>query len=85
MESPKTARTYKEFDLIPLPESVPELGIEAGTQGTIVDILAEGRLLTVDVSDDEGHTLDLIDVAVDPEPRVVGRWHLGESVESTEH
>lgn len=80
MAGSKTARTYKEFDLIPIPEHVPELGIEAGTRGTVVDILSDGTL-TVDISDEEGHTLDLIDVVADPEPRIVGRWHLNPAQE----
>lgn len=78
MSDSKAARTYKEFDLIPIPGHIPELGIEAGTKGTVVDVLSEG-MLTVDISDEEGHTLDLIDVVADPEPRIVGRWHLSGS------
>jgi hypothetical protein len=74
----ETRHTYRELEVVPLPDGVPELGIEAGTMGTIVDVLAEGRLVTVDVVDDDGCTLDLIDVYLEPEPHVVGRWRLGE-------
>ena len=71
---------YELLEVVPIPDVVPELGIEAGTTGTVVDVLDEGRLVTVDVSDDEGRTIDLINVRLEPEPRVVGRWHMGESL-----
>lgn len=71
--------TYKELEVVPIPDDVPDLGIEAGTMGTVVDVLAEGRLVTVDAVDESGRTLDLIDVYLEPTPYVIGRWHLGES------
>jgi hypothetical protein len=74
----QTRHTYKELEVVPIPDGLPELGIEAGTMGTVVDVLAEGRLVTVDVVDEEGRTLDLIDVYLEPAPHVIGRWRLNE-------
>jgi hypothetical protein len=31
--APKMRTTYKELDLVSIPEDIPELGIEAGTRG----------------------------------------------------
>lgn len=71
-------RTYKELDVIAIPEDVPEVGIKAGTLGAVVDVMPDGTLV-VDVVDKEtGRTIDMLYVAPEPEPRVVGRWHLGE-------
>lgn len=74
----ETRHTYRELEVVPIPDDVPELGIEAGAMGTVVDVLSEGRLVTVDVVDYNGRTLDLIDIYLEPEPHVIGRWHLGE-------
>ncbi len=70
--------TYKELEVVPIPDDVPALGIEAGTMGAIVDVLPEGRLVTVDAVDEDGRTLDLIDVYLEPAPHVIGRWRLNE-------
>lgn len=74
----QTKHTYAELEVVPIPDDIPELGIKAGTLGTVVDVLADGRLVTIDVLDDEGYTIDMIDVWLEPEPRVIGRWHVGE-------
>lgn len=71
---------YELLEVVPVPEDVPELGIEAGTTGTVVEVFVEALLVAVEVSDDEGRTIDLINVRLDPEPHVVGRWHFGESL-----
>lgn len=70
--------TYNELEVAPIPDAIPELGIEAGAMGTVVDVLSDGQLVTVDVVDEDGRTLDLIDVYLEPAPHVIGRWHPGE-------
>jgi len=65
------------LDVITIPEDIPEIDLKAGTKGAVVDIFPDGTLV-VDVVDEDGYTLDLIDIVIDPEPRVVGRWHVGE-------
>ena len=77
MEAKRTTKGYKELDIVPIPEDIPEIGLKAGTEGAVIDIMPDGTLL-VEVVDAAGHTRDVIYVAPSPEPRVVGRWHLGE-------
>ncbi|MGI8540596.1 MAG: DUF4926 domain-containing protein [Rubrobacteraceae bacterium] len=67
---------YRELDTIPIPEGVPEIGIAPGDIGTIVDMRKDGSF-TVEVVEDTGRTLDLLEMVADPEPRVTGRWHSG--------
>lgn len=76
MHEAKDIREYEELEVIELPSDVPDLGIRAGHPATIVDKSSDG-VLTVDVSDGEGRTLDLLDIATAPDLRVIGRWHLG--------
>jgi hypothetical protein len=64
---------YRELDTITIPEGVPEIGIEPGATGAIVDLLSDGSF-TVEVVSTTGETLGLIDMVADPEPRVVGTW-----------
>lgn len=70
-------KDYKELDIVAIPEDIPEIGIKAGVEGAVVDIMPDGTLV-VDVVDENGYTVDMIYVAPEPEPRVVGRWHVGE-------
>ena len=73
-----TARTYSELDTIAVPDDVPEAGIESGAVGTVVDVSPSG-ILSVEVSDERGATLEILDVQTEPELRVIGRWFTGES------
>jgi hypothetical protein len=61
--APKMRTTYKELDLVSIPEDIPELGIEAGTQGTVDTIYADGRGgqgLYVEVSRENGTTVGFV-------------------------
>lgn len=62
--SPKMRTTYKELDLVSIPEDIPELGIEAGTRGTIVTVYDDGRMLDVEVSREDGATIGFVDLRV---------------------
>ncbi len=70
--------TYRELDVIAVPEDVPEAGIKAGDQvGTIVDMT--GGILEVDVVEPEtGRTLDVLYLDPGPPLKIVGRWRLNE-------
>ncbi|MBA2712648.1 MAG: DUF4926 domain-containing protein [Rubrobacteraceae bacterium] len=72
----ETARKYRELDTIEVPEDVPEVGIESGAVGTIVDIAPSG-ILAVEVVEESGATVEILDVAPEPTPHVIGRWHVG--------
>ncbi len=60
----KTSATYRELEMVAIPESVPELGIEAGTMGTIATIYDDGRMLDVEVSREDGVTIGFVDLKV---------------------
>ncbi len=65
------------LDIIAIPDDIPEVGIRAGAEGAVVDVMPDGTLV-VDVVNEAGYTIDMIYIAPEPEPRVVGRWHVGE-------
>ena len=82
--TPKT-RTYKDLDVVAIPEDVPKLGVEAGDPGTVVLVYGdpEGRtLLHVAADRDDGTTAGFVDLEVvgedgDSSLRVVGYSTLG--------
>lgn len=61
---PRTRITYKELEMVAVPEDIPELGIEAGTMGTIVTVYDGGRMLDVEVSREDGTTVGFVDLEV---------------------
>jgi hypothetical protein len=61
---PKTHTTYEELQIVAIPEDVPELGIEAGTMGTISTVYDSGRMLDVEVSSEDGGTVGFVDLEV---------------------
>lgn len=62
---------YRELDLVPMPEAIPDLGIDAGFLGTVDHVYEGGRKADVEVSDDDGGTLGYVTISADPEPHVV--------------
>lgn len=67
---PKTRTTYRELDIVPIPENIPELGIEAGRQGTVDTVYADergGRGLYVEVSREDGTTVGFVQLEAEPE------------------
>lgn len=54
--------TYRELEMVAIPEDVPELGIKAGTMGTIATVYDEGRMLDVEVSREDGITVGFVDL-----------------------
>ncbi len=67
---------YRELDMVPLPEDIPELGIKAGYLGTIDHVYAvrdePGRGLYVEASRDDGSTIGFVQLEADEE----GAWHV---------
>jgi hypothetical protein len=61
---PKTRTTYEELEIVALPEDVPELGVEAGTTGTIVTVYESGRMLLVEIGCEDGTGAGLVDLEV---------------------
>ena len=62
--APKTRTTYEELEIVALPEDVPELGVEAGTTGTIVTVYEGGRMLLVEIGREDGTSAGLVDLKV---------------------
>jgi hypothetical protein len=72
MAQARDTRRYEELDVIEIPSDVPEIGVRAGERGTIVDM--SGDTLTVEVVAPSGKTRGIIDMVLNPHPRVVGTW-----------
>jgi len=60
--APKTRTTYEELEMVALPEDVPELGVEAGTEGSILTVYEDGRMLLVEIDREDGTSVGLRDV-----------------------
>ena len=73
----ETARKYSKPDTITVTDDVPGIGIASGSTGTVVDISSSG-VLAVEVSDERGAALEILDVKAEPELHVIGRWFVGE-------
>ena len=56
--------TYEELEIVDIPEDVPELGVEAGTMGTIVTVYEGGRMLLVEIGREDGTSVGLVDLEV---------------------
>ena len=69
-----TGESYKELDLVTIPEPIPELGIDAGFLGTIDHVYNGGRKADVELSDGDGITFGYVTVEADPEPHVVAYY-----------
>lgn len=61
---PKKRTIYEELEIIALPDGVPELGVEAGTTGTIVTVYEGGRMLLVESGCEDGTSAGLVDLEV---------------------
>ena len=48
----------KLFDIVTLKNDDPETGVKAGTEGTIVDVLGNGKTFTVEFFDEDGNTIE---------------------------
>jgi hypothetical protein len=62
--APRTRTTYKELETVAIPEDVPELGVEAGTTGTIITVYEGGRMLLVEIGREDGTSVGLVDFEV---------------------
>ncbi len=75
-------RTYSELDVVPVPEDVPDLGVEAGTAATVDTVYADGRMLSLEIGREDGSSAGFVDVEVEESGvlRVVGFSPIGESI-----
>jgi len=61
---------YRELDLVPIPEDIPELGVEAGRRGTVDHIYTGGqgnRGLYVELSREDGTTAGFVQLEAGPD------------------
>jgi hypothetical protein len=56
----KIHTTHKALDMVPIPESIPELDIEAGDLGVVDFVYDEGRGLHVEISRADGKTTGFV-------------------------
>jgi hypothetical protein len=74
----ETRTTYRELDLILIPEDIPELGIEAGTRGTVEKVYDDrrgGQGLYVEVSREDGTTVGFVQLET-PGPTGGDDWRV---------
>jgi hypothetical protein len=69
-----TGESYKELDLVAMPQPIPKLGVEAGFVGTVDHVYKGGRKADVELSNDEGVTFGYATIEADPEPHVVAYY-----------
>ena len=50
----------KLFDIVTLKNDDPETGVKAGTEGTIVDVLGNGKAFTVEFFDEDENTIHIL-------------------------
>ena len=58
----ETRITYRELEMVAIPEEVSELGIKAGAMGTIATVYNDGWMLDVEVSRENGATIGFVDL-----------------------
>lgn len=79
MASAKT-RTYRELDVVPVPEDIPEIGVRAGDEGTVDTVYDGGRMVSVEMSSGEGRSFAFVDLRLEGpagEPVVAGYTPIG--------
>lgn len=62
--TPKTHTTYRALDLVPIPEDIPELGVEAGNLGTVDFVYDDGRGLHVEIGREDGTTAGFVQLEI---------------------
>lgn len=67
MKDAKAKSTYKMLDVVRIPESIPEAGVEAGDVGVVDSVYHEGEMLLVEVSQQDGSVMALLDIKVLPD------------------
>lgn len=65
--TPKTHTTYRALDPVPIPENIPELGVEAGDLGTVDFVYDDGRGLHVEIGREDGTTVGFVQLEFDGE------------------
>lgn len=57
--------TYRALDVVPIPEAIPELGVEAGDLGVVDFVYDEGRGLHVEIAHKDGTTAGFVQLEAD--------------------
>lgn len=65
---------YKELEVVPVPEAVPDLGIEAGFPGTVEHVYQGGYRADLEISREDGETIGFVTVDSRPKPHVVAHY-----------
>lgn len=79
MASAKT-RTYRELDVVPVPEDIPEIGVRAGDEGTVDTVYDGGRMVSVEMSSEDGRSFAFVDLRLEGlagKPVVAGYTPIG--------
>lgn len=70
----------RPFDGVMLNEDLPDYGLKAGTSGAIVEEYQNGAAFTVEFLDDDGYTIDVVDVRAEQLTLVAADFQPGEQV-----
>lgn len=70
--TPKTYSTYKALDMVPIPESIPELGVEPGDLGVVDFVYDEGHGLHVEIGREDGTTAGFVQLEAGEEVEGAG-------------
>lgn len=72
--TPKTHSTYKALDTVPIPESIIELGVEAGDLGVVDFVYDEGRGLHVEIGREDGTTAGFVQLEASEDVEDAGSY-----------
>lgn len=64
------------LDPVPIPEDVPEFGVEAGDIGVVDFVYDDGRGLHVEIGREDGNTVGFVQLEADSEIDGSYSWHV---------
>lgn len=65
---------YTELEVVPVPEAVPDLGIEAGFPGTVEHVYEGGHRADLEISREDGELIGFVTVDSRPKPHIVAHY-----------
>ncbi len=63
----KTRIVYRELEMVPIPEDIPELGVKAGDLGVVDFVYDDGRGLHVEIGREDGTSASFVQLEADEE------------------
>lgn len=72
----KTHTTYRELDIVPIPEDIPELGVVAGDLSVVDFVYDEGCGLHVEIGREDGTTAGFAQLEADTEADGTVLWRV---------